>query len=374
MRVAFLVTTLLGTGHLARTSLIADAFVAAGHDALVVSGGFPSPLAEPKQARLLQIPQVRSNLSFTAMFDADGEVVSEALLAERQKLVRDAIVNFAPDVLVTEQFPFGRRKLGVEFLGAIEAAKGALILCSIRDILQLPEKPGRKEEGEERFDRHYDGALFHGKSDLIDLSESWPIPPALRPRIIDTGYIGDATPGSSDTDDGHGEIVVAAGGNALGTDLFPAAAAAGALMPDRRWRLLIGGPERLNQIAALGTLPPNVIAEPTRPDFRALLARCRVAVLQCGYNTALDVVATGSRVVFSPFEGVLETEQLQRARAMADRYGCGLVREGDLSGEALAGAVRACAQGPAPDYGDIRLDGAENCVGIVEAALAAKRR
>lgn len=373
MRIVFLVTNLLGTGHLARTSLIADAFMDAGHEALVISGGTPGPMAEPKKARLQQLPPVRSNLSFTAMYDAQGEIVDDALLAGREALIRTAITEFAPDVLVTEQFPFGRRKLAAEFMGAIKAAKGALILCSIRDILQLPEKPGRKEEGEERFARHYDGMLFHGKSELVDLSESWPIPAALRPRIMDTGYIGDSTPGTTTTDDGHGEIIVAAGGNALGTDLFPAAAAAGARMPEQRWRLLVGGPERMAQIADLGTLSPNVIAEPTRPDFRALLARSRVAVLQCGYNTALDVVATGARAVFSPFEGVLETEQLQRARAMAERYGCGLVREADLSGATLAAAVRACADGPEPDYSDISLDGAENCVGIVETALAAKK-
>jgi len=370
MRIAFLVTHLLGTGHLARTARLADAFAQAGHDAVVLSGGMPAPLAAPKIARLQQLAPVRSDEAFTALFDPDGTVIDDAYLAARIADIREALSSFDPHVLVTELFPFGRRKLAAEFEAAIGAADGALVLSSIRDILQRPRKPGRQEEAEERLARLYDGVLFHGDAALADLGASWPLPPALRPMVKATGFIGEAN-ALEPTGDSDG-VVVAAGGGAVGDALFAASLDAARTMPGRRWRLLVGGADREMRVARMGTPPANAVIEPTRPDFRALLAGCGVAVLQCGYNTAMDVIATGARAVFCPFEGTGETEQLQRARAMAERYGCGVLRETDLSAAALADAVESAMRGPKPDYAGLRLDGAENSVGIVEAMLEAR--
>jgi len=370
MRIAFLVTHLLGTGHLARTARIADAFARAGHDALVLSGGMPAPLAMPETARFQQLAPVRSDETFSALFTPQEHVADHAYLASRIAEIGDTVSRFAPDVLVTELFPFGRRKLAEEFEAAIGAARGALVLSSIRDILQRPVKAGRQEEARGRLARLYHGILFHGDSALIDLEASWPLPPALRPMVRETGYIGDAPLPQVATP--SGEIIVAAGGGTVGDALFAASLGAARAMPGVRWRMLVGGVDREARIARLGTVPGNAVVEPTRPDFRALLAGCGVAVLQCGYNTALDVVATGPRAVFCPFEGVGETEQLQRARAMAERYGCGLLREGDLGAQALADAVATALRKPKPDYAGLRLDGAARSVEIVETMLKAR--
>ena len=366
MRIAFLVTHLLGTGHLARTAQIADAFAMAGHEALVLSGGVPAPLAAPKAARLQQLPAIRSDASFTTLTDAAGDVAGEATFAARIEAIRAAMRDFAPDALVTELFPFGRRKLTAEFQAGIEAAQGALILCSIRDILQMPRKPGRKEEAEDRLTRSYDGILFHGDPALADLDASWPLPEGLQPLVRATGYIGDRTIGDGSGEDGQGEIVVAAGGGAVGQAVFKASIKA-AKLSDVPWRLLVG-----RDHAVRTDLPSNVVMEPVRPDFRAVLSRCQVGVLQCGYNTAMDVIATGARAVFCPFEGDGETEQLQRTRAMSERYGTGIVREDELTGESLAEAVRLALAGPKPDYSALSLDGAARSVGIVEAMLEAQ--
>ena len=363
MRIGFLVTHLLGTGHLARTGALADAFAAAGHDALVLSGGLPAPLAAPKAAALRQLPPLRSDAGFTALLDAEDREAGPDLLAARIREIGTTLYAFAPEVLVTELFPFGRRKLAVEFEAGIAAARGALTLCSIRDILQRPRKPGRKAEAEARLARYYDGILFHGDGALAGLEESWPLPDTLRPMVRETGYIGERTIPEAGGTDGLGEIVVAAGGGATGEALFRAAAGAAHAMPERRWRLL--GPLR-HDIA----LPPNAVAEAARSDFRTLLARCDAAVLQCGYNTAMDVAAADARVVWCPFEGEGETEQMQRARAMTARFGGAIVRERDLSPDALTAALRTVVEEPRPDHSALRLDGAARSVRIVEDILA----
>ena len=375
MRVAILVTHLLGTGHLARASQLGDALAAAGHEALILSGGMPAPNARPKRATMKQLPPLRADgPQFTALLDADGAVPNAGYLGVRAGQLRAAITDFAPDILVTELFPFGRRKLRAEFGAAIEAAAGALIFASIRDILQLPRKPGRKEEAEAVFAARYDGALFHGSAALVPLSASWPLPEALAGKLHGTGYIGAAGAASGGAGDGAGEIIVAAGGGAVGDALFRAAVAASGT-DARRWRLLVGGAERAARIGALEALAgENAIIEPVRPDFPAMLARCDAAVLQCGYNTAMDVVSGGARAVFCPFEGPGgETEQLTRARAFADRFGSGLVREEALDGQALRAAVAQVLDAPPPDYGAVQLGGAARSVAILEAAHARRR-
>ena len=368
MRVAILVTHLLGTGHLKRASLLADGFVQAGHDAIVLSGGFPAPNASPKNATLIQLTPVRSDATFSALYGENGEA-TPALLAQRKIEIGETLTGFAPDMLITELFPFGRRKLAAEFETAIEAADGALIYSSIRDILQYPRKAGRSDEAEARFATLYDGAFVHGDDALVPLDDSWPLPDLLRGKVHYTGYIAETDPTNPTGSNGTGETLVAAGGGSVGDRLFEVAATAG----DSSWRLLVGGNDRDERIARFRTLGGSTIIGPTRPDFRDLLGNADLAILQCGYNTAMDVIQTGVRAVFVPFEGDGETEQITRARAFAKRFGCGLVREADLSVDALKAEVRRVLDTPRPSYDGIGQNGIERTIALAEAAWKARQ-
>lgn len=368
MRVAILVTHLLGTGHLKRASLLADGFVEAGHDAIVLSGGFPAPNASPKNASFIQLSPVRSDAAFSALYGESGKA-TPSLLAQRKIEIGETLTGFAPDMLITELFPFGRRKLAAEFETAIEAAGDALIYSSIRDILQYPRKAGRAGEAEERFTQRYDGAFVHGDDALVPLEESWALPAPLREKIHYTGYIAETEPLNPKGKAGTGETLVAAGGGSVGDHLFEIAAKAG----DNSWRLLVGGADREQRIARLHALGSKAIIGPTRPDFRDLLGNADLAILQCGYNTAMDVIQSGIRAVFVPFEGDGETEQITRARAFADRFGCGLVREAELSVDVLRAEVQRVLTMPKPDYRCIGQRGIDRTITLAETAWRARR-
>jgi len=165
--------------------------------------------------------------------------------------------------------------------------------------------------------------------------------------------------------------------------LFKAAIAAARLDGRWRWRLLVGGGDaasvcaRLNDVAnragtgATGGAP--VIAEPARPDYRDMLARCAAAVGQCGYNTALDWLQTGVPGVFVPFAEAGETEQSLRAQTLSARYGYGLIAEDDLSPQKLADAATAAAASGRIAAGDLKLDGGAESARIIGKLLAARR-
>ena len=112
MKVMIVVTHLLGTGHLARALTLARAYMAAGDKVLVVSGGMPAPLLTRGDTPLAQLPPLRSDgVDFSRLLDAEGGAVEVGYLATRQEVLLTHLRSFAPDVLITELFPFGRRIL-----------------------------------------------------------------------------------------------------------------------------------------------------------------------------------------------------------------------------------------------------------------------
>ncbi|MFH7191590.1 hypothetical protein ACHWGL_32355, partial [Klebsiella pneumoniae] len=80
--------------------------------------------------------------AFARLLGVDGHAAGADLLAARRALLRQALAETAPDVVLTELFPFGRRALEAEFLDLVEAASERrprpLILASIRDVLVAP--------------------------------------------------------------------------------------------------------------------------------------------------------------------------------------------------------------------------------------------
>ena len=323
MKVMIVVTHLLGTGHLARALTLARAYMAAGDKVLVVSGGMPAPLLTHGDTPLAQLPPLRSDgVDFSRLLDAEGGAVEAGYLATRQEVLLTHLRSFAPDVLITELFPFGRRILRDEFTALLEAAhklpRPPLICASIRDILAPPSKPKKAAYADEIIDRFYDAVLIHSDPDLTPLELSWPVSDSLRPKLHYTGFVAPppALPHPDGT--GAGEILVSAGGGDVGDHVYDAALEAA---PQLRHplRLLIGGAEPQARIADLRRrAPATVSVEAARPDFRQMLYHAAASVSLCGYNTALDILQAGTPAVFVPFDDGSEVEQGLRARALAD--------------------------------------------------------
>ncbi|GLS55299.1 hypothetical protein GCM10007886_34830 [Methylobacterium gregans] len=369
MRVLIAVTHLLGAGHLTRAAALARAFAAAGHETVVASGGVPAPLVRLDGVRLVQLPPLRvRGTAFSDLRDADGGPADAALLDRRRSMLLGALEETAPHVLITELFPFGRRALAGEFLALVEAARARTprprVLASIRDILVAPEKPGRVAEAHARVAALYDGVLVHADPMLAPLDASWPVDEALAERLQYTGYVDEGGPVPAVAR--RAGILVSAGSSAAGLGMLAAAAGAARLRPDLGWRILAGHGVPEADVSALAAgLPPGTV-ERARPDYRALLARAALAVSQCGYNTAVDLLATGTPAVLVPFEAGRETEQRLRAELFAERGLARVVAEAGLDADALLRAIAEAPRAPLPPHG-LALDGAARTVALAEA-------
>lgn len=352
MKIMFVVTHLLGTGHLTRIMTLAKGFVQAGHTALVVSGGMPVPRLVDSTVDLVQLPPLRSDgTDFSRLLDDRGALASADLMAERQRLLVETCAGFQPDALVTELFPFGRRSLRIEFLALLTAARltenRPTIFASIRDILAPPGKPAKVDFADQTIAQFYDAVLVHSDAAITPLDLSWPVSAALRAKLQYTGFVAPPPPDHHPDHLGRGEILVSAGGGDVGDDLFLCARAAAALDPARVWRILVGGQDAGSKADALQRAATgNLIVEAARPDFRQMLHHAAASVSFCGYNTALDLLQTACPAVFVPFDAGQEVEQVIRARALERQPGFAVLDTAALSPAALLDAVNAVIAAP----------------------------
>ncbi len=353
-RVFFYVQHLLGIGHLRRAAALARAMAAGGFDVLLVSGGAPTEGLALGGARFHQLPPLRAaDARLKDLARLDGTPLDDAFRAERRRRLLDLFEAEQPDMLMTEQFPFGRTQLRFELLPLLEAAQNLpsppWIVSSVRDVLRRSASPARVDEMVATFEA-FDALLIHGDPALVRLEESFPAWDDVKARALYTGYVADSDAAPVPRGDvGKGEVIVSAGGGAVGAPLLRAALEARSMTPlaDRRWRLLLGPNLPAADQAALATaVTEGIIVEPARDDFPTLLHNAALSISQAGYNTVIETLCHADRAVLVPFGTARETEQADRARILVERGMVAGVPPGSLSPAMLAAAVGAAWAGP----------------------------
>ena len=380
--VFIMVTHLLGVGHLARMAALGRALAADGWKVVLASGGRLNSTVETGGCELVQLPPLHClGADFGTLLMPDGQPADATYLALRSRVLVETFERVRPDVLITELFPFGRRSLAGEFDAVLQCAQRQVprpaILCSIRDVLNPPSKPEKAESARTRLAAHYDGVLFHGDSELVPLSASWPVTPDLIRRVNDTGYLHDGDRVSDNGgSDGRDEILVSGGGSTASLPLARATLAAAALLPSHRWRLLVGQGVPESEFAELtAAKPSNLIVERARTDFSLLLRRAALSISQAGYNTVLDLAAAGVRALLVPFAEGDEREQTLRAAELERRGLARVIATSTINGERLAAAAAELLKDPLPDWSSIARDGAARSARLVDqfAGRAAAR-
>lgn len=365
-RLLFQVQNLLGIGHQMRAAAIARACVARGFRVDVLLGGPDGMGVDWGAAHLHPLPPVRAlDQSFKILVDTFGNTVDDAWLQARGSLLLQKAEELRPDLLLLEGFPFARRRFHVELTPLIEKmrARGVPVACSIRDILQRPGKPGRVAEAIGRAERQLDRILVHGDPAFLPVTDSYPELAGLAGRIAYTGLVAPDAPAPAEIAAApKGEILVSAGGGAVGGRLIRAAIGAarlGAGGADRRWRILVGPNLPPEDRPDLAELPAQVTVEPNRTDFRALLAACDLSISQAGYNTVMDLAVTHPRALLCPFAGDGgEQEQPLRAARLAALGLADCLPPDGLTAQALALAVDTALAKPAPPSYPFQINGA----------------
>jgi len=323
-------------GHTRRALTLARAIAAcpAVNNVLLVCGGeYPRHFQALQDFDLVQLPAMGPvpGTLFGGLHPLNLSGSNRRVLRLRQRLLETLVDRYAPRLLVTELFPFGRRWLRGEITALIVAARQRARRCcvvsSMRDVLGLAShKVTRGYRARlSRSAALFDQLWIHGDPTFLPLE--YRFSSAVESRLRYTGYLDEGGRPARRRRGGRvPRIVIHAGGGKdaealldgslaalarLGkTQRFAATLATGPFLPERAFRRLAG------RAAALGA----VELVRFEPDLRPRLAAADLSVSTCGYNTFLDLVQSGVPAVVVPRSA--EPEQSLRAERWAALGGC----------------------------------------------------
>src|SRR5258708_36090120 len=124
----------------------------------------------------------------------DSALSLEETKALRKELLIRAFDSFAPDAVITELYPFGRKRFAFELIPLLERArrrKGrTAVVSSVRDVLVAKKDEGRHEARVCRIiNKYYHLVLVHGDERLQRLDETFPRVGDLNCPVGYTGYV-----------------------------------------------------------------------------------------------------------------------------------------------------------------------------------------
>ncbi len=377
-RIFFYVQYLQGVGHLYRALHIARAMTDAGLCVDLVSGGMPIPGLDVAGINFHQLTPIKCrDGDFSDLIDEHGQSLNGPFKDRRRDELLSLYVRLQPAAIVVEAFPFGRRQMRFELLPLLDQAQSAspipVIISSVRDVLQISDKPERARQTVDYISQYFDRVLVHGDPEFVSFDETFPCTENFSNKIHYTGLVAKPADACVGAKTSGGEVLVSAGGGGTKSEkLLGTAIKARALSSakDLPWRLLAGPnlpAEEFEKLAA--DLPTGITLEPNRGDFPHLLAQCAVSVSQAGYNTVIDLLRTGCRAVIVPYSARGETEQLFRARRLKKMGLVQLVEDEDLSPRSLALAIDTALKTQPPELPGIDLRGAEKSASLVSQWL-----
>jgi predicted glycosyltransferase len=330
----------------------------------VALGGVPLAEVPFRGVRVAQLPPAQiSGEDFSTLLDASGQPVDKNWKTARTAALLDLYRRTAPDVVLIELFPFGRRQFRFELLPLLEAIhaepRRPRVACSVRDILVAKNKPERDAEIVAVLRRYFDAVLVHGDPALIPFEATFPAAREIADLIRYTGYVA-ASDHAATPDGGEGEVLVSAGGGAVGAPLLLAAMEARPSTPlaQNTWRFLTGpNLDERTYAHLVAAADPRTIVERFGADFSARMKIAALSISQAGYNTTMDILRAGVPAVVVPYETPAETEQRRRADLLAGKGLLTVLPSAEVSPASLAEAIKTTLAKPRISA-QIGLDGA----------------
>lgn len=361
-RLLFYCQHVLGMGHFTRSIEIVKGL--SGFAVSFLNGGDRIQDFElPAGVEFIDLPPIRTDADFRRIEATDGTLDLEQIKRARTALILEACERIRPAVAVIELFPFGRRKFAFELVPMLEQLRrsGTTIACSLRDIVVGKDDQAKFEERTRRLvDRYFDLLLIHSDPRFQRLEETFESAAALACETHYTGFVMQPPPPRQPRTGEKPLIVVSIGGGRVGGELLECAIRASAILePSHPHRMLaFSGPfvtgDEWRRATEAAAHSPSVTLERFNPRFLESLANADLSISMAGYNTCMNIIATGVRALVYPFTGGDNEEQTTRADKLEHLGAVSVLRPSDLTPAELGQRILRSLSAPAP--GTIALD------------------
>ncbi|MAR79639.1 MAG: hypothetical protein CMM18_05365 [Rhodospirillaceae bacterium] len=368
-RVLFYVQHLLGIGHLKRVSIIVKQMSLKGLDVTVISGGNRVDSIDFGKASFIQLPSAKAKDSnFSTLIDENGNTINDIWKKNRRELVLNVFQKLEPHILITEMFPFGRNQMKFELLPLLEEANNSnvTIISSIRDIIVSDIKKTKVEQRNFLLTKYYKYILVHGEEKYYSIGKNLGLDKLNIKKIYYTGYVCNQKNNKNSLPRYKKEILVSAGGGAVGKKIIVNAIKASSLFFDQdfTWRILIGLNENDQNKKEYSKLAhqtgKKIIIEYFTENFNILLSNCLVSISQAGYNTFLEAISCKVKSIFIPYAEDIKSDQIIRARSFSSLNFIKYIDEKDLNPSKIKDSIIELMKQEDREFNLPNFDGAEN--------------
>ncbi|MEK7762223.1 MAG: glycosyltransferase [Nitrospirota bacterium] len=380
----------LGIGHLVRSLEIVRGLK--DWDVTFLNGGDLCPGMEfPPQTEVVNLPPIKSESDFKTIQASENGQGLEAVKRIRASRIQAEFARIKPDVFLIEMFPFGRKHFAYELVPVLEQIRlkkmQTAVVCSLRDIL-VNNKRNQAQHNERAItlmNRYFDLLLVHSDPRFQTLDETFPQVQELQCDIRYTGFVSQpapqvlAMPSDLQTSD-QPMILVSIGGGRVGFELVECALQASAQLrasfPHRM--MILTGPympeDQFKLFLTLAAMQEQVTILRYTPDFLSYLREASLSVSMAGYNTCMNLLATGTKALVIPFTGGGNTEQTIRAEKLAQLGAVGVVSPSQLRPDYLAERMIQTLQTPTQTQAlSLDQDGAMKTAACLEELVERKK-
>jgi predicted glycosyltransferase len=286
------------------------------------------------------------------------------ILELRKELIRNVLLNYAPDVFLVDHMPHGA--MG-ELLPALEAIAQAGIptrnVLGLRDILDSPDVTINRWQVEgayEVIERFYARILVFGMQDVYDVAEKYKLPESATKKLFYCGYVANLdhernaysirarylAGKPSDTR----LIAIMAGGGADAYSMMSTLIEALPMVLENQpcSVAVITGPFMPVELIAdlerrAGPLPIQMLESVT--DSNSYISAADLVIAMAGYNTSVEILRMKTPAILVPRAGP-SAEQRTRARLFSDRHWVDMIDPDDLTPDNLAQCISSHLQHP----------------------------
>jgi len=374
-----------GMGHLFRSIELARAL--AGHRVILVAGGQPVALEVPGHVEIVRLHELHMDERFTTLLPGEAGPPLAAIQRARAAALASLFEHHRPQVFIVELYPFGRTAFGFELEPLLENLRRGCYgrvrtVCSLRDVLVEKRDPAAYEARVlDRLHRWFDLLLIHSDERLLPLSETFSRCEDIRIPKAYTGFVA-ARPDPENGRRLRGElglkpeqklVIASCGGGRSGYRLMKSVLEACRRSSDPPLHLeAFCGPfmdaGEFNELHAMAADGRNV--RRFTPRLIDYLAVADLSISLAGYNTCMNLLATGAPALVLPY--ARQREQPLRVERLKTILPLVVLGEDDLEPRRLGQAIeRGLSLKRSALAGALNLDGAADAARYLEAWMAA---
>src|SRR5437879_7385698 len=190
-----------GMGHITRTTTIAKHLLAANPNwvaYITTESPVIGEFALPDRCDYLKLPR---RMSPTTVVETESEheaAIDHFRIHVRSRILREAALALAPDFVLVDHEPLGRKGEFREGLVALkEKCPTTKFVFGLRDIMDDVTRiraQWRDLGVYDALENLYDGIAVYGSPDLYDVAQAYAIPASVQPKLHYCGYVVRARP------------------------------------------------------------------------------------------------------------------------------------------------------------------------------------